>query len=167
MYRLVTREECSGTGKQRFASPDEWDLSLLLDAGKPITSSPTVGTDGTDFWVYFGTGRFFHDLDKEDSSSNALQTFYGIREPVADGTDCGSLTWATVLNKDASSFIPYEVTTSGVFPADRGTLGLLPVGEIGVLSSPPGYQRIPGYIVSALHGATNSDRSLSGHTLFP
>jgi type IV pilus assembly protein PilY1 len=153
MYRLVTREECSGTGKQRFAAPDEWNLRPLLNAGKPITSSPTVGTDGTDFWVYFGTGRFFHDLDKEDSSSNALQTFYGIREPVADDTtDCGSLTWAEVLNKDAtdsmiSPLFPYEITTNGVFPAARGTLGLLPVGDIGVLSSPPGYQDLPNTLI--------------------
>jgi type IV pilus assembly protein PilY1 len=149
MYRLVTREECSLTGKQRFAAPDEWDLSLLLDAGKPITSSPTVGTDGKDFWVYFGTGRFFHDSDKIDSSSNALQTFYGIREPIADGADCGTLTWAEVLDQDATaSFLfPYEITTSTVFPVERGQLGLLPVGDIGVLASPPGYQDMANTLV--------------------
>ncbi|MFC1819130.1 pilus assembly protein, partial [Thermodesulfobacteriota bacterium] len=135
MYRLVTREECGANDLQRLAQPSEWELALLLDADKPIVAAPTVGTDGFNFWVYFGTGRFFEDKDKMDSSSNAMQTFYGIREPIS-ASDCKTLTWAEVLNIDVPSpFTPYEILSAGIFPEDRGQLGLLRTDQIGVLSS--------------------------------
>ena len=133
MYRLVTRKECGADGLQALAQPSEWDLALLLDADKPIVAAPTVATDGFNFWVYFGTGRFFDVQDKIDSSSNAMQTFYGIREPIS-ATDCRTLTWAEVLNVDAPS-MPYTITTAGSFPQPRGQLGLLRTDQIGILST--------------------------------
>jgi type IV pilus assembly protein PilY1 len=133
MYRLVTRKECGVDGLQALAQPSEWVPALLFDADKPIVASPTVGTDGFNFWVYFGTGRFFDLEDKIDSSSNAMQTFYGIREPIS-ASDCRTLTWAEVLNADAPS-MPYTITTAGSFPQPRGELGLLRTDQIGILST--------------------------------
>jgi type IV pilus assembly protein PilY1 len=100
-----------------------------------------VGTDGIDFWVYFGTGRFFDPDDKTDDGSNATQSFYGLREPVKDSSvdpdDCGDLTWATIANSLATgdAAFPYEITTSGIFPRDRGQLGLIQTDQINVLST--------------------------------
>jgi type IV pilus assembly protein PilY1 len=97
-----------------------------------------VGTDGIDFWAYFGTGRFFDVDDKTDDSSNAIQTFYGIREPIdLSIAGCGTLTWAavsdTVAQEDA--LFPYEITTVGAPPVERGQLGLLQTDQIGILST--------------------------------
>ncbi len=145
MYRMVTRKECNGL--QGLAQPSEWYLAPLLDADKPIVAAPTVGTDGTDFWVYFGTGRFFDKLDKTDVSSNATQTFYGIREPIdIYSSDCHTLSWDEVSNIDPPFVLdpvlnnPAQITLTSPFTTDpvgitRGQLGLLPVGDIRVLST--------------------------------
>jgi hypothetical protein len=153
MYRLVTRKElATDSSVQCLAEPSEWDLALLLDAGRPIVSPATVGTDGTDFWVYFGTGRFFDKLDKTDDCSNDTQRFYGIREPIDFGDNCKSLSWAEVTNVDppfVQNPILYEpaqitgvdlTTTPKTVLTDpggiaRGELGLLPVGDIRILAT--------------------------------
>jgi type IV pilus assembly protein PilY1 len=55
-----------------------------------------VGTDRYNYWIYFGTGRFFDAIDKTD---DAQQSFYGIKEP----KDCtGKFTWPT---KDTSGLV--------------------------------------------------------------
>jgi len=137
LYRLVTRSPgiiASGSS-QVMSRPHEWPYLLngysltnpnvLYDPGKPITTAPTVGTDGVDFWVYFGTGRFFDLDDKTDVGSNEQQTFYGIREPVeCSGSSYGGLNWQTVTN---------VVPTGPPLPtALRGSIGLLPVEDIAI-----------------------------------
>jgi type IV pilus assembly protein PilY1 len=79
IWRLVTRDR----------SPEHWTMSLLMDAGQPISAAPVVALDDTRHpWVYFGTGRLF---DRADLLRNETCGFYGIREPGENG----SLTWAT------------------------------------------------------------------------
>ena len=79
IWRLVTRE----------STPEHWTMSLLMDAGQPISAAPAVALDDTRHpWVYFGTGRLF---DRDDLHRNETCGFYGIREPGEKGT----LTWAT------------------------------------------------------------------------
>jgi type IV pilus assembly protein PilY1 len=92
----------------------------LIDAGRPVTAAPAIAWDGTNRWVYFGTGRFFDAEDKSNPSSIAQETYYGIKEP----QDCdGNLTWATV-------------SKSPVSPATTpGTRGLLQVDQIRVQES--------------------------------
>jgi type IV pilus assembly protein PilY1 len=130
MYRLVSREECNS--EQRFSDPSEWDLMTLFDAGQAITTAPTVGTDSLDFWVYFGTGRFWDAQDKIDASSNATQTYYGIKEPV-DPSTC-ELTWGQVWNNRIDS------PAGGGPGADRGTLGLVDISQVGILSSATAFE---------------------------
>jgi len=148
LYRLITRKE-TAAGVQEITTPDMWaDLNesatypkmknannpaLLIDVGKPITASPTVGTDGQDLWVYFGTGRFFDIKDKTNASSNDLQTFYGIREP-ARADDCFKLSWAKINTPitDTSPIISD--------PAVRGNLGLLNTDNIRVFEATTGVQ---------------------------
>ncbi|UCF92652.1 MAG: hypothetical protein JSW39_00405 [Desulfobacterales bacterium] len=124
VYRLVTRKMESGI--EAVSKPSQWANLLspepnplpLIDVGRPVTAAPAVGWDGTYRWVYFGTGRFFDAADKTDSSSNAQETYYGIKEP----QDCdGNLTWATV---SVNPSVP-----PSTIPGERG---LLQVDEIRV-----------------------------------
>jgi type IV pilus assembly protein PilY1 len=120
VYRLVTHKE-DETGQETASKPSDWSNLLssasplanpqpLIDVGRPVTAAPAIAWDGEYRWVYFGTGRFLDADDKTDSSSNAQETYYGIREP----QDCdGNLTWATVLKEPA---------TPSTTPGDRGLL---------------------------------------------
>jgi type IV pilus assembly protein PilY1 len=91
MYRLVTYED----------TPDGWEdpnNTLLIDTGRPIISAASVGYDDENYWVYFGSGRFFDKKDKNDGlpnedGSNAWEGFYGIKEPMDHQ---GEFTWAEV-----------------------------------------------------------------------
>lgn len=100
LYRWVTNADDDMT------SPEKWGKSkvelgppgVMFDPARPVTAAPSVGYDGFNFWIYFGTGRFMHKDDKTDISSNAQETYYGIKEPL----DCdGNFTWAKVANTDA------------------------------------------------------------------
>jgi type IV pilus assembly protein PilY1 len=151
LNRLVLRDwiTCNSRQTQIETKPSDWTgFSTLIDVGQPITASPTVATDGIDYWVYFGTGRFFDTLDKSDPGSNATQTFYGIREPVDDNcilswekvwnsrTDSG---WSSdCLNLDPSlccSEAHDSRCSLGDFGDYRGTLGLMRTDQIEILST--------------------------------
>jgi len=102
LYRWVTNAD------DHMTTPEKWGKSktdlgkpgVMFDPGRPITAAPSVGYDGENFWIYFGTGRFMHKDDKTDSSSNAQETYYGIKEPL--DPDCsGNFTWGAVANTDA------------------------------------------------------------------
>ena len=119
VYRLVTHKEESNGSKmvEVVSTPSEWAGLLadnpmpLIDVGRPVTAAPAIGWDGKYRWVYFGTGRFFDKDDKTDSSSNAQETYYGIKEP----QDCNdNLTWNTVSKTGSIS--------SATLPGNRGLL---------------------------------------------
>jgi len=113
LYRWVTNE----------GDPQDWSTpAVMIDVGRPVTAAPSIGTDGTFFWVYFGTGRFFDIKDKSDASSNAQEYFYGIKEPV--DADTGDFTWAPVDNTFS--------TTKPAAGNDAGSRTLLQVDGIEV-----------------------------------
>ncbi|MBT7629954.1 MAG: hypothetical protein HN597_09660, partial [Desulfobacula sp.] len=58
--------------------------------------------DGFNYWIYFGTGRFLHEDDKSDVSSNGKDLFFGLKEPV--NLD-GDFTWATIGFNDSTGDI--------------------------------------------------------------
>lgn len=68
VQRLVTQES---------TNPLNWSLNTLFNAGQPVSAAPSVGTDGSRLWVYFGTGRLIDGSDKSDSSQ---QSYYGLKE---------------------------------------------------------------------------------------
>ncbi|MDH3330424.1 MAG: hypothetical protein OEM01_14430, partial [Desulfobulbaceae bacterium] len=92
----LTYQFAHGVGVvQLDTTPDQWFTNILLEPfedlnrngvqdlpdenGQPITASPSVGYDGHNFWVYFGTGRFF---DADDKGDPTQQSYYGIKEPM-------------------------------------------------------------------------------------
>ena len=85
MLRLLTNES---------TDPNSWALSTFYGDNKtgPITSPPTAGVDKQEnLWVFFGTGRYLSEEDKED---NTPQTFYALKD---NGGIAGSLYNATPL----------------------------------------------------------------------
>jgi type IV pilus assembly protein PilY1 len=142
MYRLVTREMDSFTGNQLVSQPSDWATLIsplnnplyLIDAGRPVTAAASVGTDGANYWVYFGTGRFFDSDDKTDSSSNAQETYYGIKEP-RNGNE---FTWETVEKTGTWNYVP-------------GAQGLLQTDNILVHEANTG----PSAVLSCINGTTN------------
>jgi type IV pilus assembly protein PilY1 len=87
MFRLFTNTYTS-TGETK-TTPNQWLIKPLLDAKAPITAAANVGSDGDNFWVYFGTGRFYSPDDKTDTSQ---QYFFGVKEP---RTDC-KMNWELI-----------------------------------------------------------------------
>ncbi|MEA3469085.1 MAG: hypothetical protein U9R57_12805 [Thermodesulfobacteriota bacterium] len=90
IYRLVTRG--TSLGSEVVTTPDQWHLEKLMDAEGPVTAGLNIGWDSTNFWIYFGTGRFFATEDKTDSIT---QRFFGVKEPM--NTDCEVL-WTTPVD---------------------------------------------------------------------
>ncbi|MBW1818598.1 MAG: hypothetical protein JRJ60_15760 [Deltaproteobacteria bacterium] len=126
LYRLVTMKR-DADGVQERTAPSEWGSLItskpnplpLMDVGRPVTSAASVGGDGKNFWIYFGTGRFYHPDDKTDA---AQQSFYGLKEPRdADG----NLTWETVEK-------------TGDHDTTPGSQGLLRVDQILVQDTSTG-----------------------------
>lgn len=115
IIRLVTRKlDVDDKRTQLVTVPSEWEIKEFMNVGRPITGAPAVGSDGTNFWVYFGTGRFFDPMDKTDGKD---QYFFGVKEPKR-GWDQNQkdLSWETVTSWDAStrtSITPNPTATPG------------------------------------------------------
>ncbi len=124
LYYGTINGDLSGWGGQlrrividNDANTTNWDAGkTLIDVGQPISSAPTVGLDNDGRnWVFFGTGRFYVDADKVDTS---LQSFYGIKEPVVDANAYNKVkTWDTVSvdRDDPANSSLYDVTFINVF----------------------------------------------------
>ena len=141
-YRFPTNTLANNDGSG--ISPNLWGTtnyndgpSLMYDPDRPITTAPSVGWDGRDYWVYFGTGRFFDVDDKTDSSSNAGDTYYGLKEPVILETATSgdeernytyrsdgfyNFSWSTISN----TAVPSETLS------DQGDRGLVDVTGVRV-----------------------------------
>ncbi|MCI5125729.1 MAG: hypothetical protein D3925_14955, partial [Candidatus Electrothrix sp. AR5] len=73
LFRLVTKV-LDTDGEEKASTPEEWrnewndgnPVRMLADLKAPVVSSPSVGYDGYNYWIYAGTGRFYDELDKTD-----------------------------------------------------------------------------------------------------
>jgi len=92
MYRWVTDEAC----------PQAWqNPKVMFEAGRPISAAPGIGYDGSFFWLYFGTGRFFSPIDKLEPSGDTPDYFFGIKEPI--DAETGNFTWNRIDNAISKS----------------------------------------------------------------
>lgn len=134
---------------------------------QPITAAPSVGTDGHNFWIYFGTGRF---LDPDDKTDHQQQTYYGIKEPAIIIQD-------SVTGKQTRYFKWYETAINPTGSNFTGELGLTRVDDILVGESPSiktapltcrstpsgDYSCLPSQIADAGHAFLyNLDQYISG-----
>lgn len=118
VYRLVTRK-LDGSGVQQPTTPSDWQIKKLIDTQAPVTGALSVGWDEANYWLYFGTGRFYATDDKKDDT---VQRFFGVKEPL--DTSC-EMTWK-------------EITWSGTSlnpAAPAGSRGLVRTDNIQVVES--------------------------------
>lgn len=125
LFRLVTNptNTVDSFGNQAYTYPETWEIKKLLEARGPISAAPNLGYDGSNAWVYFGTGRFFTPEDKTDAET---QYFFGVKEPLDD--DC-ALTWGEVQWWSGTKAVAPTPT------ADPGKRGLMRTDGIRVLES--------------------------------
>ena len=71
-------------------NPNNWVVSKVIDGIGPVTSGIARIQDrkNGNFWIYFGTGRYFYRLDNGLTldDPNTQQAFYGIKEPCYNST---------------------------------------------------------------------------------
>jgi type IV pilus assembly protein PilY1 len=126
LFRLVTNAD-SG-----ISDPGTWELKEMLNPGRPVTAAPMAGWDGQNFWIYFGTGRFFDEDDKSNASSGAQESYYGLKEPVSC-SDGVTFEWPTLEISDLLSVGSIRVAEStdmatAALSCDGGGSACLPTG---------------------------------------
>ena len=62
-------------------------ISLLHNTDRPIQSAPLPSFAGGKEWVFFGTGRFFSEVDAITPAEEYQERYYGILEPDANDDD--------------------------------------------------------------------------------
>ena len=86
----------------------DWSISEFMTLSAPITSAGGVSMDSYgNLWIYFGTGRYFSDIDEGDLST---QYYFGVKDP--DWTSSSS-------SVDFSDLI--DITSVNVQQTDSGT----------------------------------------------
>ena len=155
MFRLVTK--VLDADVEKYSYPWEWSLQMFLDARAPITAAPNIGYDGDNFWLYFGTGRFFAPEDKTDDTQ---QYFFGVKEP-RDG-DC-KFTWDPINwysgTTPASLNPAAEAGERGLFRADQ--VRVVKKGSLLGLTEVTAYMycETPGCLEGTLLPPVGSDAS--------
>lgn len=83
MYRLVCRTGAGLAGAESDI-PANWTLNVLFNAQRPISGAAAISLDefGNN-WVYFGTGRYYADMDETDATQQYL---FGIKDNKLDST---------------------------------------------------------------------------------
>jgi len=121
---------------------------------QPITASASVGTDGHNFWVYFGTGRFFDAKDKTDDTQHS---YYGIKEPavmtVNNLIKTRMFTWDEVLFP-YDDMAPYP-GKKGLWKVDDIQVGLSRTMATSELTCRSGFDCLPPTIAPFLSSLNN------------
>ncbi len=119
VYRINTNQD---------ANPANWALSTLINQGKPLLVGPSVSKDSrNNFWVFFGTGRFWATADKTNSEQ---QTMYGIKDACwktnTTGTPCPASAnpylQSALLNTSTLS-VCTAAAGGGIYDSSSGTCG--------------------------------------------
>jgi type IV pilus assembly protein PilY1 len=88
-------------------------VSLFLDVGstKAIASAPSASQDNDGrLWLYFGTGRFYHENDKANTDTQSL---VGVKEPLTNYADWTSLSYEEVDVTNLLDVTGYTVFEGG------------------------------------------------------
>jgi len=105
IYKIITHES---------DNLDDWDIYTFLDVPGPVTAGGAITMDDQGrVWVYFGSGRYYSDIDETDYST---QYFFGVVDTNWDGysyIDFDDLTDITDLS--------VQQTDSGTYVYNYGT----------------------------------------------
>ncbi|HHO48516.1 MAG TPA: hypothetical protein ENN06_08720 [Desulfobacteraceae bacterium] len=161
MYRLVTKiigddgsplgVGIQDSGDEPVRPPYEWKIKPLIDLrgeNQPITAAASVGTDNyKNFWIYFGTGRFF---DADDKTDRTQQAYYGIKEPIKKVDNKRYFTWEEVV-LPAHPARDEGDGTRGLWRVDQIEVGLLENSFVGsgvLTCRDGGTSCLPDYLVN-------------------
>jgi type IV pilus assembly protein PilY1 len=116
MYRLTTKSCSSGcediTNWNYSEDPTTWTFSTLFECDQPITASPAVSLDDQGkLWVYFGTGKYYCEADKSDTT---LQKLYGIIDPCFNGNCTTTIVSTNLFDASQASVAVGGGTVSGI-----------------------------------------------------
>jgi len=80
IYRILTNDD---------TDPNNWTLAEVFDMERPVTGEGSVATDDFNhLWLYFGSGRFFSDIDEADLT---YQRYVGFRDDTTHAGDISGL----------------------------------------------------------------------------
>lgn len=180
IFRLVTKrgsvDSTTGNFVETASVPSDWasgwtndsystgPVRMLADVKMPVVAAPSIGYDGSNYWIYAGTGRFYDAQDKTDNgwcdiskdatcnseSSRSKIGFFGLKEPLKDAHSSFSgwtpsnassaacrnsvMTWGT---------IQWDInakTNKDLMPSNAaGTRGLMQTDHILVSDAVPNY----------------------------
>ncbi len=100
IYKILTNES---------DDLNDWTMSEFMDVPGPITTGgASVMDDNGRLWVYFGTGRYFSDIDESDMSD---QYFFGVIDPdwnaasTVDFDDLTDVSSASIQQTDTGTYV--------------------------------------------------------------
>lgn len=105
IYRIETNDE---------TNPTLWDTSFVFNMERPITAEGSIATDDYNhLWVYFGTGRFFSEIDEVNTTT---QRYIGIRDDTTRATTVAGLYNVTDVKIDTNDQVIFPGGSTGSFP---------------------------------------------------
>ncbi len=117
-----TQSGTAGGGLQRIEIDSTGiassDVSTVINAGQPMVNKPLAVREGTNRWVFMGTGRLFTTTDVQTTSQ---ETFYGVKDDAADPDNTYSLS-------DLQNVTGVDVFTEGYIDDVDGVLTGEPSG---------------------------------------
>jgi len=108
LYRILTNDK---------EDPAQWTAdSCIFDFGDyPVTAEGSIATDDFNhLWLYFGTGRFFTDIDELDITT---QRYIGIRDDTTRATTVAGLYDVTDVWVDTNQVVHYGGGGTSTFDA--------------------------------------------------
>ena len=94
IYRILTNDD---------VDPARWTLEMIFDIEQPVTGEGSVATDDYNhLWVYFGTGRFYSDVDE---SNPTIGRYVGFRDDTTGATTVAGLFNATPVWIDTAGTV--------------------------------------------------------------
>jgi len=106
IYRLLTRNN---------ENPLTWIFETVFDMQRPITAEGSIATDQYNhLWLYFGSGRFFSEIDEYDYST---QRYVGIREDTTHAMTVSGLFDVTRIDVDTNGVVHYPNGATSSFDA--------------------------------------------------
>jgi type IV pilus assembly protein PilY1 len=115
----------------------------------PITASPALTADNNNnFWVFFGTGRFFSQNDKTTSDP---QYAFGVKDPVANSTACTESTTTSCQKNNLLDVSNVSVCLTGV-----GTCGTT-TSQVTGISGITDYSSLVNRITNTTNPALSMD----------
>ena len=114
VYRILTHDD---------EDPMAWTMAEAFDMERPITAEGSIATDDYNhLWVYWGSGRFFSEVDEIDYT---IQRYVGIREDTTRAMTVAGLMNVTNVLVDTNDVVHYGGGMTSTFDALVDSVNLI------------------------------------------